>query len=106
MPAIAGGVKRGCGFGEMLADDRVVTDLQITVDELEVGEPDAARVVGRLRGFEGAAVQGNGARLLAKGVSDAAMQPPQRGEQRRRNRITDLIGRAPQNRGGAVGLTL
>jgi hypothetical protein len=76
VPAIAGGVERGGGFGEVLADDRVVADFQITVDELEVGEPDAARVVGRLRVLEGAAVQGDGPRLLAEGVRDAAMQSP------------------------------
>ena len=67
VPAIAGGVKRGGGLGEVLADDGVVADLQVAVDELEVGEADAARVVRRLGVLEGAAVQRDGARLLAAG---------------------------------------
>ena len=56
--------------------------------------------------FSARRVQRDGPRLFAVGVRDAAVQPPQRGQQRRRQRIADLIGRTAEHRGGAVRLAL
>ena len=93
MAAVAGGVQRGGGFGQVLAHDGVVADLLVAVDQLEVGEADAARVVRRLGVFERAAVQRDGPRLLAARVGHPAVQPPQRREQGLGQRLADLVGR-------------
>ena len=45
MAAVAGGVQRGRGLGDVLADDRDVADLAVALAELVVGEADGARVV-------------------------------------------------------------
>ena len=55
--AIAGGVQRGRGLGDVLADDRDVADLAVALAELVVREPDGARVVRGFRLLQRAAVQ-------------------------------------------------
>ena len=97
---VAGGVQRGRGLGDVLADDRGVADLGVAERQLVVGEADGARVVGDLRVLQRASVQGDRARLLAAGVGDAAVQTPQRREQDGRQRLADRVGRAPENGAG------
>ena len=75
--AIARGVQRGRGLGDVLAHDRHVADLAIAEAEVEVGETDGARVVRALGLLERPAVQGDGARLLAARERDAAVRAPE-----------------------------
>ena len=83
VPPVAGGVQRRGGFGDVLADDGHVADLPVALAEIEVGEADGARVVRDLGLLQGAAVQGDGARLFAARERDAAVQAPQIREQDR-----------------------
>ena len=78
--AIAGGVQRRGGLGDVLADDRDVADLAVALAELVVGEADGARVVRGLRVLQRAAVQRDGARLIAARRREPAVQPPERGQ--------------------------
>ena len=71
---IAGCVQGRRGFRDMLADDGEVADLAVALAEAEVGETDGPRIVGGLGLLQGAAVQGDGARLLATREGDAAVQ--------------------------------
>ena len=48
MAAIAGGVQRGCGFGQVLADDAGIADLLVAEGQLVMREADRARVVRQL----------------------------------------------------------
>ncbi len=57
MAAIAGGVQRRRGFGEVLADDAGVADLLVAEGELVVREADRARVVRELGVLQRARVQ-------------------------------------------------
>ena len=75
--AIAGGVQRRRGFGDVLAHDGQVADLAVAEAEAEVGEPDGAGVVRHLGLLQRPAVQGDGARLLAAGEGDAAVRTPE-----------------------------
>ena len=84
----------------------MVADLLVAEHELEVRQPDTARVMRRFRVFERARVQRNGARLFADGVGDAAVQPPQGREQRLRDLLANLIRRAAEHRGGALRIAL
>ncbi len=106
VPPVAGGMQRGRRFGQVFADDRVVADLLVAEHELEVRQPDAARVVRRFRVFERARVQRNRARLFADGIGDAAVQAPQRREQGLRDLFANLIRRAAEHRGGALRIAL
>ena len=74
---IAGGKKRRRGFRDVLADDRRVADLAVTLAELVVRETDRLGVVRGLGLFERAAVQGDGARLIAAQRGEASVQAPQ-----------------------------
>ena len=103
---VTGGVQGGGGFGQVLTHDGVVADLLIAVDQFEVREPDAAGIVGGLGVLERAAVQRDSARLLAAGVGDPSVQAPQRRQQGLRQWLADLVGRAAEDGGGAVGIAL
>ena len=59
--AIAGGVQRRCGFGQVLADDARVADLLVAERQLVVREADRARVVRELGVLQRAGVQRDGA---------------------------------------------
>ena len=72
--AIAGGVQGRGGFGDVLADDGDVADLAVAEAKSVMGEADGAGIVGHLGLLQGAAVQRDGARLLAAGEGDAAVQ--------------------------------
>ena len=74
---VARGVQRGRGFGNVLAHDRHVADLPIALAEIEVGEPDGARVVRDLGLLQRAVVQRDRPRLLAARKRDPAVQAPQ-----------------------------
>ena len=75
---IAGGVQRRGRLGDVLAHDRDVADLAVALAELVVGEADGARVVRDLGLLQRAAVQRDGARLIAARRREAAVQPPER----------------------------
>ncbi len=93
--AVAGGVQGCSRFAGVLAHDGGVADLAIAERQLVVGESDGARVVGELRLLQGAAVERDRARLLAAGVSHAAVEAPQRGEEDRRDRFAKRVGDRP-----------
>ena len=96
---IAGGVKRGRGFGEVIADDARVADLLVAEGQLVVRETDRAGVVRELRVLQRARVERNGARLLAAGERNASVQAPQGRELRFGNPLavaTDLAAVSPQ----------
>ena len=59
MAAIAGGMQRRGGLGDVFADDGHVADLAVTLPEIEVGEADGARVVGDFGVLEGPVMQGD-----------------------------------------------
>src|SRR5262245_64314008 len=80
MAPIAGGVQRGPGFGDVLANNRAVTDLAITLPEFVMGEADGARVVRRLGLFQRPAVKGDRARLIAPRRRQAPVEAPERRE--------------------------
>ena len=94
--AVAGGVQRGRGLGDVLADDRDVADLAVALAELVVGEPDGARVVRGLGLLQRAAVHGDRARLVAAGRGQPAVQPPQRRQPARRDGVAEGVGRAAE----------
>ena len=98
MAAVARRMQRGGRFGDVLADDRHVADLRVAERQLVVGAADGARVVGDLRLLERAAMQRDRARLLAAAVRDAAVQAPQGGQQDRRDRLANGVGRTPERR--------
>ncbi len=98
MTAIAGGEQRRRGLGDVLADDRDVADLAVALAELVVGEADGARVVRDLGVLQRAAVQRDGARLIAARRGEPAVQPPERREPRRGNRVAEGV-RRPAERG-------
>ena len=54
MTSIAGGVKRRCRFGEVLADDARIADLLVAERELVVRQTNGARVVRELGMLQGA----------------------------------------------------
>ena len=81
---VAGGVQRGRGFGEVLANDAGVADLLVAEGELVVGEADGARIVRELGVLQRAGVQGDGARLFAAREGDPAVQSPERRRAARR----------------------
>ncbi len=94
--AVAGRVECGCGLGDVLADDRDVPDLAVALAELVVREPDGA---GFVRGFsllQRPAVHGDRARLIAASGGQPAMEPPERGQTARRDRVAKRIRRPPQ----------
>ncbi len=67
---------------DVLADDGDVADLAVALAELVVREADGARVVRHLGLLQRAAVQRDGARLIAARRREAAVQPPERRERR------------------------
>ena len=106
VPPVAGGVQRRGGFGDVLADDRHVADLAVALAEIEVGEADGARVVRDLGLLQRAVVQRDGARLLAAGEGDAAVQPPEIGVQDRRQVLADGVWRAAEDGSGLCKIAL
>ena len=103
---IARRVQRGRGLCDVLAHDRHVADLAVALAELVVREPDAARVVCDLRLFQGTAVQGDGAGLIAARGSEPSVQAPQGGESPRRDGVAEGIGRASQRRRCLIEIVL
>ena len=100
MAAIAGGVQRGGGFGQVVADDAGVADLLVAERQLVMGEADGARVVRELGVLQRARMQRDGARLLAAREGDPAVQAPQRRELRVGDRLAHRVGRPAERRGG------
>src|SRR6185369_15049434 len=78
--AIAGGVERGGGLGDVLAHDRDVADLAVAAAQLVMREADGARLVGAFGLLQRAALEGDGPRLVAARPGEAAVQPPERRE--------------------------
>ncbi len=76
--SIARRVQRRRRLGDVLTDDRHVADLPVALSELVVSETDGARVVCDLGLLERAAVQRDGARLIAARRGEPPMQAPQR----------------------------
>ena len=106
VPAIAGGVQRRGGLGDVLADDRDVADLPVALPELVVREADAARVVRGLRVLQRAAVQRDRARLIAARRGQAAVQPPERREPAGGDGVAEGVGRPAERGGGLVEIVL
>ena len=104
--AVAGGVQRGGGLRDVLADDGDVADLAVALAELVVGEADRQRVVGDLGLAQRAAVQGDRARLVAAREGDAAVEAPERGEPPVRDRVAESVGRAAEHRRGLLEIVL
>jgi len=96
MPSIARRMQRRCGFGEVVANDARVADLLVTERQLVVRKTDGAGLVRELRMLQGSRMQGNGPRLLAFGVGDAAVQAPQRRELRVGDTLLERVGRTAQ----------
>ncbi len=99
--SIAGGVERGDGGAGVLADDRRVADLPVADGELVVGEPDRPRIQRQLGLPDGAAEQGDGARLVTAQRGDPSVQAPHRRQARRGDPFAEHVGRAAQHRGCA-----
>ena len=76
--AIAGGVEGRGRFRKVFADDARVADLLVTQGQLVMGQADGPRLVRQFGVFEGAGMQGDGARLLAAREGDAAVKAPER----------------------------
>ena len=87
VPAIPGGVQSRRGFRDVLADDGGVADLFVAEAKLVVSETDGFGVVGLLGMPERSTEQSDRPRLLPLGKRNAAMEPPQRGEQRGRKAL-------------------
>ena len=104
MATIAGGMQRGRGFGDVLADDGHVADLAIALTEIEMGEADGAGVVRHFRLLECAVVESDGPRLFAARERDPAVQAPQVGMQRLRQIIA--IRGAAKGRSGLCKIAL
>ena len=62
----------------MLANDPRIADLLVTERELVVGQANGSRIVRELGMFQGAGMQRDCPRLLTPGMSDTAVQSPQR----------------------------
>src|SRR5215510_10049945 len=86
----------------MLADDSRIADLLVTERELVMREADGARIVRQLGVLQRTCMKGDGARLLAARVRDAAMQSPQRGKERITDWLAQRVGWTAQ-RGGSLG---
>ena len=97
VPAVPRSMQGGCGFRDVLTNDRDVANLAITVPELVVGKADGPGVVGDFRVFQRAPVQGDGAGLVAARGSQTSMQPPQRRQPSRRNGFAQSIGGAAED---------
>ena len=106
MAAIAGRVKRRRGLRDVLTDDRDIADLAIALAQLVVSEADRARVVSGFRLLQRAAVQGDGARLIAARRRQAAVQTPERGEVAGRDRVAETVRRAAQGGSGLIEIIL
>ena len=106
VPAVAGGVQRRGGLADVLADDRDVADFRVALAELVVGEADRARVVRDLGLLERAAVMRDGARLIAAGGGDAAVQPPERRQAAGWERLAERVGRPAERRAGLIEIVL
>ena len=98
--AVARGVEGRDRLGDLLAHDRRVADLAVAHAQLVVREADGPRVERELRLLEGAAEQGDGARLVAAQRGEAAVEAPERRELRRRDPLAQHVGRAAEHRGG------
>src|SRR5262249_25843555 len=84
--------------GQMFTDDAAVADLFVTKTQLIVGESDAPRVMSRLGLFQRTRVKRGRARLLAAGECETAVQPPERWQSGRGQRVADGVGRATESR--------
>src|SRR6185503_1466543 len=91
-------MQRRCGFGQMLANDSGITNLLVTEGKLVMRQTNGARIVRQLRMLQRARMEGDGARLFAARVCDAAMQSPQGGEQRITDGLAQRIGRTSKRR--------
>ena len=106
MTAIAGRVQRRRRLGDVLAHDRDVADLAVALAELVVGEADGARVVRGFRVLQRAAVQGDGARLIAARRREAAVQPPERRQPAGGDGVAEGVGRAAERAGRLIEIVL
>ena len=106
VPAVAGRVQRGRRLRDVLPDDGDVADLAIALAELVVREADAARIVRGLGLLQRAAVHRDRARLIAARRREPAVQPPQRRQVPRRNRVAKRIGRPSERARGLIEIVL
>src|SRR5439155_23792566 len=98
--AIPRRVQRGRGLHDVLADDGHVADLPITLSQLVVGETDRARVVSGGCLLQRAAVERDGARLIAARRGQTAVEPPERREAACRLSVAkSVLGPAKRGRG-------
>ena len=86
VPLVSGGVKRRCGLGDVIADDRRVADLPVAQPQLVVGQADRPGIVRALGLLERACQEGNAARRLSLGDRQLAVQAPQLRQPRRMSR--------------------
>ena len=77
MAPIACRMQDGRRLGDVLAHDREVADLLVALAELVVSKADRPGIVCRLGVLQGTDVVRDGARLIAAGERDSAVQPPQ-----------------------------
>ncbi len=106
MAPVARGVKGRRRFRDVLADDRDVANLPVTLSQFVVGEPDGARFMRDFGLLQGASVQRDGARLIAARVGQATVQSPQRREAARRNRVAEGIGRTAERARRVIQIVL
>ena len=106
MAPVAGGVQRRRGFGDVLAHDRRVADLAVALRQLVVREADGAGVVRGLGLLQRAAVQRDGARLVAARRRQPSVQPPQRRQPDGRDGVAEGVGCASERGGRLVEIVL
>ena len=108
IPAIARGVEGGRRLGDVLANDGGVADLLVAEAQLVVGQADGLGIVRELGLTQRAAEQRDGARLVASGERNAAVEAPERGKEgggkvvarirrpsQRRRRLRHIVAQQP-----------
>ena len=107
MTAVAGGVQRRGGLGDVLAHDRDVADLAIALAELVVGEADAARVVRRFRLLQRAAVHARWRAIDRRAPTRAGRAAATASDEAaRRDGVAEGVGRAAERAGGLIEVVL
>ena len=106
VPAISGCMERGGGLRNVLPDDGRVAHLTIAGGQVEMGEPDAARVMSNLGMLERPPAEGNRSRLIAAGERQPAVETPQRREPRCGDRVAERVGWTAERSGGLFQVVL
>src|SRR5258705_1477462 len=77
VPLVAGGMQRGRGLGDAIADDRGITHLAVAQAELVMREADGPRVVGLLGLAHSLCEERDPAGRLTPGRGESAVHAPE-----------------------------